>query len=222
MAPLRTPRSQTDHSISNSLEFLKSSNDSSKLNLGKKPVLGSKSEGGDSDEDISSDTSSSDNSNIQMDIGALQPAIRSASDPKIDESLSISETKDSETKDSDSSFKVAGNKFLKNNSVPSKDPESYSISNASKSSSKHSKSVTSSHSRPKSGKMVPKINPTTASKIVNQSSTSNQNGSNMGIPNTISVQIEQKKKQAGIEIEEEMKKVQLELLEKRQERLVSD
>ena len=44
----------------------------------------------------------------------------------------------------------------------------------------------------------------------------------MGIPNTISVQIEQKKKQAGIEIEEEMKKVQLELLEKRQERLVSD
>ena len=70
--------------------------------------------------------------------------------------------------------------------------------------------------------MVPKINPTTASKIVNQSSTSNQNGSNMGIPNTISVQIEQKKKQAGIEIEEEMKKVQLELLEKRQERLVSD
>ena len=88
-------------------------------------------------------------------------------------------------------------------------------------SSKHSKSVTSSHSRPKSGKMVPKINPTTVSKIVNQSSTSNQNGSNMGIPNTISVQIEQKKKQAGIEIEEEMKKVQLELLEKRQERLVS-
>ena len=222
LAPLRTPRSQTDHSISNSLEFLKSSNDSSKLNLGKKPVLGSKSEGGESDEeeDISSGTSSSsDHSNIQMDIGALQPAIRSGSDPKIDESLSLSETKDSETKDSDSSFKVAGNKFLKNNSVPSKDPESYSISNASKSSSKHSKSLTSSHSRPKSGKMVPKINPTTASKIVNQPV---QNGSNMGIPNTISVQIEQKKKQAGIEIEEEMKKVQLELLEKRQERLVSD
>ena len=187
------------------------------MNLGKKPVLGSKSEGGDSDEDISTDTSSSDNSNIQMDIGALQPVIRSGSDPKIDESLSLSETKDSETKDSDSSFKVAGNKFLKNNSVPSKDPESYSMSNASKSSSKHSKSVTSSHSRPKSGKMVPKINPTTASKIVNQSSTP-QNASNMGIPNTISVQIEQKKKQAGIEIEEEMKKVQLELLEKRQER----
>ena len=121
------------------------------------------------------------------------------------------------TKDSYSSFTVAGNKFLKNNSVPSKDPESYSMSNASKSSSKHSKSVTSSHSRPKSGKMVPKINPTTASKIVNPSSTP-QNASNMGIPNTISVQIEQKKKQAGIEIEEEMKKVQLELLEKRQER----
>merc|ERR1711990_1344457 len=191
LAPLRTPRSQTDHSISNSLEFLKSSNNSSRT------------------------TSSSDHSNIQMDIGALQPAIRSGSDPKIDESLSLSETKDSETKDSDSSFKVAGNKFLKNNSVPSKDPESYSISNASKSSSKHSKSLTSSHSRPKSGKMVPKINPTTASKIVNQPV---HNGSNMGIPNTISVQIEQKKKQAGIEIEEEMKKVQLELLEKRQER----
>ena len=181
--------------------------------------MGSKSEGGESDEeeDISSGTtSSSDHSNIQMDIGALQPAIRSGSDPKIDESLSLSETKDSETKDSDSSFKVAGNKFLKNNSVPSKDPESYSISNASKSSSKHSKSLTSSHSRPKSGKMVPKINPTTASKIVNQPVV--HNGSNMGIPNTISVQIEQKRKQAGIEIEEEMKKVQLELLEKRQER----
>jgi len=218
LAPLRTPRSQTDHSISNSLEFLKSSNDSSKFNLGKKPVLGSKSEDADSDEDdISSrTTSSSDNSNIQMDIGALQPAIRSGSDPKIDESLSLSETKDSETKDSDSSFKVAGNKFLRNrDSVPSKDPESYSISNASKSSSKHSKSVTSSHSRPKTGKMVPKINPTTASKVVNQSA---QNITNMGISNTISVQIEQKKKQTGIEIEEEMKKIQLELLEKRQER----
>ena len=86
----------------NSFEFLKSSNDSSKLNLGKKPVLGIKSNGGDSDDDISP----SDNSDIEMDIGALQPAFGSASDSKIDESLNISETKDSKTKDSDSLFKT--------------------------------------------------------------------------------------------------------------------
>ena len=54
--------------------------------------------------------------------------------------------------------------------------------------------------------MVPKINPTTATDVE--------------VPNTISDQIEQIKKQAEKQLEEEMEKVQLELLEKRQKRLV--
>ena len=180
--------------MTSSLDFLKTSNDetSSKLNFHVQ-----------SGTHISKSESDSLSDNVHLDINQLEPIKQpdSKSSPKYD--LSMSE-KDSE----DSSFQIAASKFLKKKPL-----EEDSLSKSSKSSSRsksrkssNNSSVSSLKSSSKRGsrnsKVVPKINPKNATRL-NES---------------VSAQIQQKKIQVGVEIEEEMKRIQLDLLDQRQKR----
>merc|ERR1712106_1273662 len=123
----------TDQSVSNSLDFLKSSNDSFKLGAKSKPVLGQfslETSSSPSDDDDDDDARSE---NIQLDINDLQPALIV---PKSDKLVT-----DEYSEDPSDSFVMGAAQFIK------KEKESVSeMSKSSKSSSKSTRSKSASKS----------------------------------------------------------------------------
>ena len=166
--------------------------------------------------------------NVQLDINQLQPAevnfdnletshSKSNSNSKFNfGEFEVSEKENSE----DSSFQNFGaTKFLKK-SKQTDSPRAISdnsLTQTSKSTSKSTSKVSSKNSNSKKSnrnsissskekksgaKIVPKINPKKATRLTE----------------SVTAQIDQKKIDAGIEIENEMKRIQMELLEQRQKR----